>query len=689
MKEQTPLSAFNKGIQQQPAFSWMGRCLSILLGLGILTGSTITAQTFTPIPVTGFTQDVIAETGTSTLAVTSVRLDGANATNANFILYSKAFAIANNIAPVSGTTGGVPDNGTIVNGTRTYQLQPFSAYNALVVSEVSTVPFPATSGTLTLVTPAVLSKVSVLLFSTEGYTYVTAKLNYTDGTSTTTASTMISDWFNGTPITIYQGLGRIHRDATGSYSPGGLPGAPIFAGWDISVPCASLGKSIQSITFTSTSGSFGSEHRAAIFGISGAAYVPDVVAPTTVIPPHCGTNSGLITVAATGNSPFTYSWNTTPVQTGAVASNLAPNTYTVTATNASGCTTTYTTTITAIPASTLTATASQPTICTGNNTTLTVSSNSSTPTTYTWTPGGQTGTSVTVSPSSTTTYTVTGSDYYGCSPNTTVPVTVKAGPTAKFTVTPDPSCVNSPQTVTFTGTAPGTATYDWASFAGATVKSGSGAGPYSIQFSQPGTYSVQLNVSDNGCTSSFTKPVNIIGVAVAPVVSIKATTTTSVTFGWPAVTGATGYQVSVNGGAYIDPSSGAYGLTHTINGLSQDQSVSISVIALSPTPCQAGPAGTATGKTLHDPIFVPNSFSPNGDGRNDVFKVYSNLAASMDLKIFNQWGELLFATSNLADGWDGKFKGKAQPSGVYIYAVRVKLIDGTEVVRKGAVNLLH
>jgi hypothetical protein len=43
----------------------------------------------------------------------------------------------------------------------------------------------------------------------------------------------------------------------------------------------------------------------------------------------------------------------------------------------------------------------------------------------------------------------------------------------------------------------------------------------------------------------------------------------------------------------------------------------------------------------------------------------------------------------MGDGWDGTYKGKAQPSGVYIFAVRVKLLDGTEIVRKGAVNLLH
>ena len=684
MKEQTPLSAFKKGIQQQPAFSWMGRCLSILFGLGLLAaGSTLTAQTYTPLTVTGFAQDVVAESGTSSLAVTSTYIDGSN-----YILYTKTFATTNS------TSYGLPDNGTIVSGTRTYQMQPFTGNNALYLTSVTTTANSAVSGTLTLATPGIFSKLSVLLTSTEGTTSLTATMNFTDGTSATSSTAGIPDWFTASTTfpSVYAGMGRLGRVAVGPYTisaTGSGATNPKLCAWDILIPCASMGKTIKSVTFTAV-GNSGGTSRGVILGLSGAAFTPTVVAATTVIPAHCGTNSGLITLAVSGTTtPYTYSWNTAPVQTGAVASNLAAGPYTCTVTDGNGCTTTYPVTITTVPASTLTATAAQPTVCTGNTTTLSVTNNTSTPTTYTWTPGGQTGTSITVSPSATTTYTVTGSDYYGCLPSTTVPVTVKAGPTAAFTVTPDPSCVNSPQTVTFTGTAAGSATYDWGGFAGATVKSGSGAGPYSIQFSQPGTHSVQLNVSDNGCTSSITTPVNIIGAAVAPVVTIKATTTTSVTFGWPAVPGATGYQVSVNGGAYINPSSGSYGLTHMVTSLSQDQSVSISVIALSPAPCQAGPAGTATGKTLHDPIFVPNSFSPNGDGKNDVFKVYSNLVASMDLKIFNQWGELLFSTSNLSGGWDGNFKGKAQPSGVYIYAVRVKLIDGTEVVRKGAVNLLH
>ena len=676
MKEQTP---------KQPAFSWKGRCFSILFSLGLVAaGGTLNAQTYTPLAVSGFTQDGVAETGSSSLAVTSTVLDGLTSNN---VMYTKGFAAAN-----GGFLYGLPDNGLIVSGTKTYQLQPYGGNNILYLSNATNPPAnSAVTGTLTLYTPAILSRVSVLCFSTEGTQSLTATLNFTDGTSVTTATAAIPDWFGTSTVypTVMAAIGRVSRATAGPYTVATNASFPKLASWDIAIPCASQGKALQSITFNSIAVT--GYNRAIILGLSGAAYTPTVVSPTTVIPAHCGTNSGLITLSVSGSSTsYSYSWNTTPVQTTNVASNLAAGTYTCTVTDASGCTFPYTGTITAITASTLTATASLPTVCTGNTTTLSVSSNTSTPTTYTWTPGGQTGTSITVSPSATTTYTVTGADYYGCAPTATVQVTVKPGPTAAFTVTPDPSCSNSPQTVTFTGTAGSTATYDWGGFAGATVKSGSGAGPYSIQFGQAGNYNVQLKVTENGCTSNpYTKALTITGPGTAPVISIQAVTTTSVTFSWLPVAGATGYQVSVNGGAYTDPSSGAYGTTHTVNGLTPLQTISFNVIALAPTPCQASPAGTSTAKTLGDPIFIPNSFSPNSDGKNDVFKIYSNLVTSMDMKIFNQWGELIYSTGNLGGGWDGSFKGKAQPAGVYIYAIRVKLTDGTETVRKGAVNLLH
>jgi gliding motility-associated-like protein len=117
--------------------------------------------------------------------------------------------------------------------------------------------------------------------------------------------------------------------------------------------------------------------------------------------------------------------------------------------------------------------------------------------------------------------------------------------------------------------------------------------------------------------------------------------------------------------------------------------VTINVIALGVKSCQASLPGKAMAKTLTDEIYIPNTFTPNGDGKNEWFKAYGNVIAGITMKVFNQWGELIFETKDLATGWDGTHKGKRQPPGVYYYVIRIRLTDGKEVIRKGSVNLVY
>ncbi|BAV04778.1 gliding motility-associated C-terminal domain-containing protein [Filimonas lacunae] len=88
-------------------------------------------------------------------------------------------------------------------------------------------------------------------------------------------------------------------------------------------------------------------------------------------------------------------------------------------------------------------------------------------------------------------------------------------------------------------------------------------------------------------------------------------------------------------------------------------------------------------------VFIPNAFTPNGDGKNDMLNVYGNSVQAIRMMIFNQWGQKIFETTNRDNGWDGTHKGVPQPSGVYMYVCTVKLMDGSEVVKKGAVNLVR
>ncbi len=90
-----------------------------------------------------------------------------------------------------------------------------------------------------------------------------------------------------------------------------------------------------------------------------------------------------------------------------------------------------------------------------------------------------------------------------------------------------------------------------------------------------------------------------------------------------------------------------------------------------------------------DDLYAPNSFTPNGDGKNDEFKIYGSLIDQIELAIFNQWGELIYKSTDQTKGWTGIYKGERQPAGVYVYTAKLKMIDGKEVVKKGAINLIR
>ena len=89
-------------------------------------------------------------------------------------------------------------------------------------------------------------------------------------------------------------------------------------------------------------------------------------------------------------------------------------------------------------------------------------------------------------------------------------------------------------------------------------------------------------------------------------------------------------------------------------------------------------------------IFIPNAFTPNGDGRNDDFEVYGNKEAwkFFSVEIFDRWGEKVYESNDMNFKWDGDFKGRAT-MGVYVYAVHVVFLDNhTEKMLKGSVTLI-
>jgi gliding motility-associated-like protein len=88
-------------------------------------------------------------------------------------------------------------------------------------------------------------------------------------------------------------------------------------------------------------------------------------------------------------------------------------------------------------------------------------------------------------------------------------------------------------------------------------------------------------------------------------------------------------------------------------------------------------------------FFIADIFSPNGDGMNDMLFVRSSEAEKLEFLVFDRWGKLVFESDNVDFGWDGSFKGKQVESGVYFYSVKMTLVDGREILKKGDVTLIR
>jgi gliding motility-associated-like protein len=89
-------------------------------------------------------------------------------------------------------------------------------------------------------------------------------------------------------------------------------------------------------------------------------------------------------------------------------------------------------------------------------------------------------------------------------------------------------------------------------------------------------------------------------------------------------------------------------------------------------------------------LFLPNSFTPNGDGINDSFtpKGFGISEQAYAFLIFNRWGELVFETNNVLEGWDGTFKDELLPSGVYAWRADFRDLNGKDYRRTGQMNIL-
>ena len=90
-------------------------------------------------------------------------------------------------------------------------------------------------------------------------------------------------------------------------------------------------------------------------------------------------------------------------------------------------------------------------------------------------------------------------------------------------------------------------------------------------------------------------------------------------------------------------------------------------------------------------VYVPNAFTPNSDGLNDVFRILNGVKTDkFYLKIFNRWGQPVFETRNWKQGWDGRYHGQLQGTGTFVWFMQyIDTRTNIPVERKGTLTLIR
>lgn len=410
-----------------------------------------------------------------------------------------------------------------------------------------------------------------------------------------------------------------------------------------------------------------------------------IVSSGTLICP----NSSGTTLTASGASTYTWSPGTQTTSTLPVNPSTT-TTYTVAGQSAAGCATfPAVITVSVSPAINATVTASSPSVCLTKTVSISVAPTGGSYT-YTWLPvvsiqGSNSGSSIIAKPGSTATvvYTVTVSNGF-CKETSTVSLQVFdcVPPVSQFaTLTNDSICTKGCVSFTATSTGIQPFTYQWL-FPGGTPPTSNIPDPV-ICYLSSGTYPVSL-ITGNAFGNDTVLLTNYIHVADTP--SVRAFGDTLLSVGQTA-------PVSVTGNAttyYWTPDNGTIACASCTNTVVQPTVTTQYIVTASNSPyCKRRDSVLVKVDFVCGDFFIPNVFSPNGDGLNDDVNIHGFCIATFNLRIFNRWGELVFQTTDKTRGWDGTYRGKAMDTGVFVYSVDGITIENKPFSQKGNITLLR
>lgn len=334
----------------------------------------------------------------------------------------------------------------------------------------------------------------------------------------------------------------------------------------------------------------------------------------------------------------------------------------------------YNITVTSTPTLTINST----TICSGQSGTLTVSGAVA----YTWNPGGLTTTSIVVTPTSTSVYSVTGANGNCISTNTTE-VVINTVPPVNITVSKDTICLSN--CISFTSTTSGVDSLLF-DFSDGTLPAYSSIEAVHC-YTNSGTYTVTATASySNGCQVSAA---NTLTIVVHP----KPFAFFNITGGNPQAPGTLIYFNNTSAGDN-NRYSWYFGSAATSTLISPSFSYQVEgnycVGLVATDTLSKCKDSTYQCLDIINPvdILIPNVFTPNNDGVNDLFKVSGVGIVDFRCEIYDRWGIKLYEWDGLQGGWDGKTKsGLSASSGTYFFLINYYTINGKEEQVNGHLSL--
>lgn len=387
----------------------------------------------------------------------------------------------------------------------------------------------------------------------------------------------------------------------------------------------------------------------------------------------CGNSNGYATAIVSGGaSSYSYLWSNGQTGTTGVAAGLSAGIYSVTVTDGNGCTQTGIAQVNNSNGPQITSSSYTDPLCKGNSDGSASVVVTGTGLSYSWTPPGPNSASVTGL--SAGNYTVTVTDSSGCSSFQLF--TLSEPPPIVLSTSATPSSCgdnNGSASVNASGGS-GIASYAWSPGGQMTSVA---AGLFS------GTYIVVVTDS-NGCTQSASV---LVGGTPGP----TANTGSDVTI----LPGEVANLSATGGGTYSwSPSAGLSCDSCANTTASPSQTTEYCVTVTDASGCSDSSCMTVMVEAPcpeNITLDLPNAFSPNGDGRNDLFLIagLNRCVERYSLIVFNRWGEKVFETTALNTSWDGTYRGKKLDPGVFVYYLSAVFTNNQSLTRKGNITLIR